>query len=64
MFSERPAQWAHRTNQLPEVFTMIFAQFITKKHVPSKTKQNLSLPRVNLNDGQFDVKYAAVKTCN
>ena len=33
----------------------------------SKTNQNLSLPRVNLNYlnyGQFGVKYAAVKTGN
>ena len=64
MFSERPAQWAHRTNQLPQVFSMIFPQFIIKKHIPAKSKQNVFLPRVNLNDGQFGVKYAAVSNCN
>ena len=64
MFSERPAQWAHRTNQLPQNFSMIFAQFIIKKLVFAKSKQNVFLPRVNLNNGQFGVKYVAVKNCN
>ena len=39
------------------------AQLITMKRV-QKTNKNLFLPRVNLNYGQFGVKYAAVKTWN
>ena len=58
--------YKHNTNQLPEVFYNYFRDVNTihNYETRSKTNKNLFLPRVNLNYGQFDVKYAAVKTWN
>ena len=58
--------YKHNTNQLPEVFYNYFRDISTihNYETRSKTNKNLFLPRVNLNYGQFGVKYAAVKTWN
>ena len=58
--------YKHNTNQLPEVFYYYFRDISTIHNYEtlSKTNKNLLLPRVNLNYGQFGVKYAAIKTCN
>ena len=54
------------TNQLPEVFYYYFRDISTvhSYETRSKTNKSLFLPRVNLNYGQFGVKYAAIKTWN
>ena len=58
--------YKHNTNQLPEVFYYCFRDVSTihNYEARSKTNKNLFLPHVNLNYGQFGVKYAAVKTWN
>ena len=58
--------YKHNTNQLPEVFYNYFRDISTihNYETRSKTNKNLFLPRVDLNYGQFGVKYAAVKTWN
>ena len=58
--------YKHNTNQLPEVFCKYFHDISTTHNYEthSKTNKNLFLPCVNLNYGQFGVKYAAVKTWN
>ena len=58
--------YKHNTNQLPEVFYYYFRDISTihNYETRSKTNKNPFLPRVNLNYGQFGVKYAAVKTWN
>ena len=58
--------YKHNTNQLPEVFCKYFHDISTTHNYEthSKTNKNLFLPCVNLNYGQFGVKYTAVKTWN
>ena len=58
--------YKHNTNQLPELFLDYFRDISTihNYETRSKTNKNLFLPRVNLNYGQFGVKYAAVNTWN
>ena len=58
--------YKHNTNQLPEVFYYYFRDNSTihSYETRSKTNKSLFLPRVNLNYGQFGVKYSAIKTWN
>ena len=58
--------YKHNTNQIPEVFYYYFHDISTihSYETHSKTNKSLFLPHVNLNHGQFGVKYTAIKTWN